>query len=508
MLEKLYTRKILEASKRLGMYSNLTPYHLFQLLGFEIGWLQGESGCVDSSLEYLLTQHPDMQVLRIKKSQCTDEGLQYIFSLGKKLTHIELSESEISGDGLRNPHEAEIRLHLKELSLKCDNGLTDSGLKKIISYIQYEMLETLDISSEASGITETGFISLLSIIGANLRKLNMRGLEISLSEINSLTTTLSNLEDLDVSRCGNFTETGFITLLNIVGGRLRKLRMSYLKIELTKIHFLTTTLSNLEDLDISRCERFTESGFISLLNIVGGRLRKLNMSSLKVSLSEINSLTTNLQNLEDLDISWCDEISEALFISLLSIVGGRLRRLKMVMLRISLSEISSLTSSLPNLEDLNISDCSKIPETVFISLINIVGGHLRKLNISGLRISLSEMNSLTTTLPNLEDLDISDCSKLTETTFISLLNIVGGHLRKLNMSCNKLCLSEVSSLTTSLGNLEDLDISYCKMIPQPSLTTLLNAAGGLKRLEMQGLDASLLVTDSLTANLSTLTIIS
>ena len=149
--------------------------------------------------------------------------------------------------------------------------------------------------------------------------------------------------------------------------------------------------------------------------------------------------------------------------------------------------------------------CWNISETGFISLLNIAGARLRKLKMSYLGISLSEISSLTTTLPNLEDLDISWCRNISETGFISLLNIVGARLRKLNMSYLGISLSEISSLTTTLPNLEELDISGCRRIRQASLTTLLNTAGVLNRLTMT--DPSLHEVARLTANFSNLSII-
>ena len=99
------------------------------------------------------------------------------------------------------------------------------------------------------------------------------------------------------------TQSDFITVLNIVGGRLRKLNMSFLRISLSEISFLTTTLQNPEDLDISRYNNITQTGLITLLDIFGGRLGKLNMSCLTIKLSDISYLTTILQNLENFDIS-------------------------------------------------------------------------------------------------------------------------------------------------------------------------------------------------------------
>ena len=413
----------------MSVFTVLSPPFVFHVLGCEIETLRGESGCVSSSLEYLLTRHPEILVLRIKESECSDEGLQYILSLGERLTHIQLSRSKITGDG------------------------------------------------------------------------------ITLSEISSLTTSLPNLEDLDISRCHYITESGFISLLNIVGAQLRKLNLSFLDISLSEISSLSKTLPNLEDLDISRCHNITETGFISLLNIVGARLRKLNMSSLVIRFSEIGSLTTTLSNLEDLDISDWRNMSETGFISLLNVVGARLRKLDAHGLEIRLSEISSLTTTLANLEDLDISECFKITETGFISLLNNVGACLRKLNMSSLVISLSEISSLTTTLPNLEDLYIIWCRYITETGFISLLNIVGARLRKLNMSSLPISLSEISSLTTTLPNLEELDIHECSLIDPASLTTLLNTAGVLKRLTMmKDLHARLPEDARLTAIFSNLSI--
>ena len=463
----------------MSVFTVLSPPFVFHVLGCEIETLRGESGCVSSSLEYLLTRHPEILVLRIKESECSDEGLQYILSLGERLTHIQLSRSKITGDGIT----------LSEIS-----SLTTS----------LPNLEDLDIS-RCHYITESGFISLLNIVGAQLRKLNLSFLDISLSEISSLSKTLPNLEDLDISRCHNITETGFISLLNIVGARLRKLKMLNFRISLSEISSLTTTLPNLEDLDISECYDITETGFISLLNIVGAHLRKLDMSRLEISLSEISSLTTTLPNLEDLDISECHNITDTGFVSLLNIVGAPLRKLNMNRLEISLSEISSLSTTLPNLEELDISECRNVTETGFISLLNVVGARLRKLDAHGLEIRLSEISSLTTTLANLEDLDISECFKITETGFISLLNNVGACLRKLNMSSLVISLSEISSLTTTLPNLEDLYIIWCRYITETGFISLLNIVGArLRKLNMSWLGISLSEISSLTTTLPNL----
>ena len=102
---------------------------------------------MNSSLEYLLTRHPEILVLRIQESECSDEGLQYILSLGKRLTHIQLSGSKITGDGIK------------------------------------------------------------------------------LSEISSLTTTLPNLEDLDISECYRIRQACLITLLD-TAGVLKRLTMT------------------------------------------------------------------------------------------------------------------------------------------------------------------------------------------------------------------------------------------------------------------------------------------
>ena len=192
------------------------------------------SGFVDSSLKHLLTQHPDILVLRIRRSSCTDEGLQNILCLGQNLSHIQLERSKVTGDGLRTPGQSDKRLHLKELALGSNPGLTDSGLKNIASYIQTDMLETLDLSS-CIKISETGFISLLKCVGGGLKSLNMSKLRFSLSEVVNLTTYLSNLEDLDISGCYIIGENSFISLINIVGDRLKKLNMSDLDISLSEI---------------------------------------------------------------------------------------------------------------------------------------------------------------------------------------------------------------------------------------------------------------------------------
>ena len=67
-------------------------------------------------------------------------------------------------------------------------------------------------------MTDTGLITFLNKTGENLRILDLDGTCVSLSNVDSLTTSFSQLEQLSLADCTNMTDTGLITFLSSTRG--------------------------------------------------------------------------------------------------------------------------------------------------------------------------------------------------------------------------------------------------------------------------------------------------
>jgi len=132
----------------------------------------------------------------------------------------------------------------------------------------FSQLEELKLM--CSNMTDTGLIAFLNKTGGNLRILNLGGRNVSFSGIDSLATSFYLLEKLDLAGCRNMTDTGLITFLNKTGGNLRILDLSGTNISFSETDSLATSFSKLEQLDLSNCCNVTEAGLIAFLRSTTG----------------------------------------------------------------------------------------------------------------------------------------------------------------------------------------------------------------------------------------------
>ena len=122
-----------------------------------------------------------------------------------------------------------------------------------------------------------------------------------------------------------------------------------------------------------------------------------------------------------MDITWCWNLNETRFVHFLNKVGGNLRRLRMTLNSLTLSEASALRP-LPHIGDFDISSCWKVDELGLITLLNRLGANLIRLNIAGINVSLSEVGNLAPgVLGKLEELNMHMARAVTRTNLLALL---------------------------------------------------------------------------------------
>ena len=187
----------------------------------------------------LLASFPRLEVLELATCyDITDGGLiSFLNRTGGNLRRLNLSETFVTLSGVG----------LLAASLSC--------------------LEELELSS-CYDITEFGFISLLNKIGGSLKSLILfECSNITLANVGLLTASFPNLEVLELSSCYHMTELGFISFLNKIGMNLKRLNISLsLNISFSEVGSLTSRFHGLEDLTLMCCSSITELGLIAFLD--------------------------------------------------------------------------------------------------------------------------------------------------------------------------------------------------------------------------------------------------
>ncbi|XP_071445025.1 S-phase kinase-associated protein 2-like [Hetaerina americana] len=140
-----------------------------------------------------------------------------------------------------------------------------------------------------------------------------------------------------------------------------------------------------------------------------------------------------------------------------------------------------------NLEVLNLCSCSGITE---IGIKNILAGCLRlqSLNLAWTMLDLDSLNYLCDNLPSeLQRLNISGCRKDLEDSHVECLVSCCSDLVELDLSdCTQLTEGAVLAVVNGLSKIEYLALSRCYHIP-PSAYTLLTKAESLMYLDVFGL---------------------
>jgi len=280
---------------------------------------------------------------------------------------------------------------------------------------------------------------------------------------------------------------------------LAELDISETNVSLLDFSSMTTDIKNLEVLNLFDCPNFTDSDFMCLFNQVGSVLKKLDLSFTNISFVHTGLLNISFLKLESIDLSLCCNLDDAGFFSFLNKVGGELKTLILRSPSISFVHVDSLTSSYPLMKSIDLSDCSNLNDYGFFSFLNKVGGELKTLTLRSTNISFVHTGSLNISFFKLESIDLPQCCNLDDAGFFSFLNKVGGGLKTLNLSFTNISFVHANSLTNSYPSIESIDLSYCSNLNDAGFFSFFNKMGGeLKTLTLRSTDISFVHADSLT----------
>ena len=88
------------------------------------------------------------------------------------------------------------------------------------------------------------------------------------------------------------------------------MNLSFTRITGEGLSILQGKLNNLEKLDLDSCEDITDQGMMELLQICGTELKFINLSHTQISGEGLSSLEGKLINLEELNLSYCPDITD------------------------------------------------------------------------------------------------------------------------------------------------------------------------------------------------------
>ena len=407
---------------------------------------EGSTAESDSSIEYLLSKHPELNTVRLFQSQCSNRCLEALFS-HPSIEKIQLSRSNITGEiELAGTQQ---KLSLVELNLSGCTDLTNKGLACLLNWTNGDSLAELDIS-------ETN---------------------VSLLDFSSMTTDIKNLEVLNLFDCPNFTDSDFMCLFNQVGSVLKKLDLSFTNISFVHTGLLNISFLKLESIDLSLCCNLDDAGFFSFLNKVGGELKTLILRSPSISFVHVDSLTSSYPLMKSIDLSDCSNLNDYGFFSFLNKVGGELKTLTLSDTNISFVHTDSLTNCYPSIESIDLSYCSNLDEAGFFSFLNKVGGELKTLDLGATNISFVNADSLASSYPLMKSIDLSRCSNLNDAGFFSFLNKMGGELKTLSLRASNISFVHADSLTNSYPKIESIDLSDCSNLNDAGIFSFLNKVG-------------------------------
>lgn len=182
-------------------------------------------------------------------------------------------------------------------------------------------LQELRIMSCKSYFADGDVEKILQSCGSKLSKLDLRASRVHFREVDEFQDKLSGLKYLDLSGCHEIRDTALSKLLTICGCRLRILKLVDTRY-ITEDGISQSSLPSLEILDVSNCRRITDIGFNKVLRSCASNLRKLNLKNTWFSGEKLYGLGSILPHLEDVDITWCNSVTEPGLRQLLGICGN------------------------------------------------------------------------------------------------------------------------------------------------------------------------------------------
>jgi len=290
----------------------------------------------------------NLKGLRLSNSDLTDKGLSEILSLAKNLNKLNLGFTKITGEGLVSLNGRLEKLHCLNL-FDCRN-LTNQGFKELLAVTGDYLIELIHFGVNVTyegftelgtklayvprlnlklctSLTDRGLWELLSSTDGNLEAIILAGNHINGQGFMNLPFELKQLQELTIQDCVNITDFRLQDILGVAGKNLRKLDLDHSSISGEGVAESEIKLEKLETLTLSKCFDLTNDGLFELLNSTGGNLRALDLLATKVEGRGWHLLDAKLQNLRELNLIGCENLTNQGLFHILNISRQSLQKL-------------------------------------------------------------------------------------------------------------------------------------------------------------------------------------
>jgi len=348
---------------------------------------------VDNALVHLNRTHPELETIELNRAKCTKSGLEALFTMKNiKTVNFKHTSFEISGDLSPDEKYSEsieklviyrspivsrglaamlrnISTNLKHLEISHTSpSFHGVGVDGGILFPNLTIFELKGNASAGDAVRELNLNSLLGSFGQGLKELKLEGIS---STANDLTITsefsFPDLEILELKRdFQHINDQGVLSILRRTKA-LKALALDATECTLESIGSSDIDFSSLVQLDMSHSELLTETGLTLVMSKVGTELKVLKLVGTNISLDRTSSIPGFLPNLEDLDLSFCPNLSNAAFITFLNKTGENLYRLNLRETPVTLRGISSVTFSFQKLKYIDVSYWYSVEENIATS---------------------------------------------------------------------------------------------------------------------------------------------
>ena len=223
----------------------------------------------------------------------------------------------------------------------------------------------------------------------------------------------------------------------------------------------------------------TSTGFNKILSLPSlSSFIMRNLQVLRYKFHSFKIVSKQLQTLELTDIYLDTTIDDAWFLIILEQCGSTLKSLNLPCSIITGDLLIDYTGTLPCLENLNISYCKLLTGNGLLNILQLCRSTLKSLDISGTNITGEEdIFRYERTLPCLENLNISYCKLLTDNGLLNILQFCGSTLKSLDISNTDITGENIYEYEGTLPCLENLKLKWCFNLSGCGLYQILRLCG-------------------------------
>ena len=266
--------------------------------------------------------------------------------------------------------------------------------------------------------------------GHNLTDLTLTDIKCTGNGLAGLVLHLPRLEKLEIDGCRGFTNTlGLGALLQMAGQNLTYLNLSYTQFTGEGLTGLALKFPQLVTLDLHGCYRLTDAGLKEILLMPGEKLTDLNLSFTQFTGQGLTGLALNFPQLVKLNLEGCRRLTDAGLKEILLMPGEKLTNLNLHYTGVTGQGLTGLALKFPQLEQLDLEGCERLTDAGLKEILLMPGEKLINLNLSRNKVTGQGLTGLALKFPQLVKLDLLGCHRLTDAGLKEILLMAGEKTR-------------------------------------------------------------------------------